>query len=416
MPWKETHVIDSRKQFVESWKDDEESMAELCRIYEISRKTGYKWIAREAAHQSLGDYSRAPHSHANQVCDEIVQSILELRDGSRLRYGPKKIRVRLARQYGADSLPALSTIAAILKREGRVFDRKRRRRVPPHTQPLAHASGSNFVWCIDFKGWFRTGDGRRCDPLTITDAFSRRLLRCQALRATDCAAVRPILESAFQEYGLPEAIRSDNGAPFASRAVAGLSRLSLWWIKLGIRHERIQPGKPQQNGRHERMHLTLKQATASPPAGTFGKQQERFFEFQKEYNELRPHEALDMKTPADLYEISPRPYPRVEPQIEYPNGWLLRRVDGSGNFSWKHRSIFLSEVLGGEVVGLEAIDDRHWRAHFGPVILGVFDAGKRTMLTPAQVRRNPDLAPDLPEVRPSAALQDEPPAGLESRT
>ncbi len=414
MPWKETHVIDQRKQFIEDWNDNEEPVAELCREHGISRKTGYKWISRWSGNESLDDRSRVPRNHPNQVCQEMVDAILELRDGSRLRYGPKKIRVRLARQYSAEDLPAHSTISAILKRTGRVIDRKKRRHVPPHTQPLAHAVGPNTVWCTDFKGWFLTGDGCRCDPLTITDAFSRYLIRCQALRGTEYAMVRPIFEAAFREFGLPRAIRSDNGPPFASRAVAGLSRLSLWWVKLGIRPERIQPGKPQQNGRHERMHLTLKSATASPPAGTWGKQQERFFEFQQDYNELRPHEGLGMKTPGSLYEPSVRPYPTREPEIEYPDGWQLRRVDGGGYFSWKHQSVFLSEVLSGEIVGMEPLADQYWRAYFGPVFLGVFDANGRAMLSPAQLRRQPDMSPPRPEDRPSAALQDDPPADPDS--
>lgn len=309
MPWMETRVSDQRMKFIVEYEFEEESMAELCRQYGISRKSGYKWLARWLAEGvgGLGNRSRAPLCHPNQVPPEEVEAILAARD--RRRWGPKKLRVLLRREEPGVVWPAISTIEQILKDHGRVIPRKKRRRVPPQSQPLSHCQGPNAVWCCDFKGHFATGDGRRCHPLTISDAFSRYLLRCQALEQSDYEAVRPIFEWAFRQYGLPWAIRSDNGPPFASRAVSGMSRLSVWWIKLGIAPERIEPGHPEENGRHERMHLTLKQDTASPPAATFRKQQHRFDEFRHDFNHVRPHEALGMQAPESVYEPSPRAYP-----------------------------------------------------------------------------------------------------------
>jgi putative transposase len=406
MPWLETRVSNQRIKFVLEHETQDESMAELCRQYNISRKTGYKWLARWRADGpgGLEDRSRAPYRHPNRVPPERIEAILALRD--RYGWGPKKLRILLARKHPQIRWPALSTMQEILKEHGRVIPPRKRRRVPPQSQPLRHCDGSNRVWCCDFKGHFSTGDGVRCSPLTISDGFSRYLLRCQGLQRTDYAAVRPMFEWTFREYGLPQAIRSDNGPPFASRAVAGLSRLSVWWLKLGITPERIDAGHPEQNGRHERMHLTLKQQAASPPERTFRKQQKRFDEFCLEYNTVRPHEALGMQTPVSVYESSPRPYPRREPKMEYPSGWAVRKVQQRGEFYWRGE-VFLSEVLAGEPIGLEPVDERYWRVYFGPVWLGVFDEWKRQMLTKRQLRRHPELNPNEPQNRPSATLQDD---------
>jgi putative transposase len=408
MPWTETRVADERTRFVVDCETEDGSMAEVCRRYGISRKTGYKWLARWLCEGPGGlvNRSRAPRCHPNLVSAEQVQAILEERD--RRGWGPKKLRVLLMRRHPEVGWPAISTMEQILKDHGRVAPRKKRRRVPPQTQPLAHCTGPNAVWCCDFKGHFLTGEGQRCNPLTISDAFSRYLLRCQGLAKTDGESARPIFECAFREHGLPWAIRSDNGSPFASRAVGGLSRLSLWWIKLGIVPERIEPGHPEQNGRHERMHLTLEQATARPPARTARKQQQRFDGFRQEYNYERPHEALGMQTPASLYEPSPRGYPAREPEVAYPDGWPVRKVHVRGGFFWKHQPIFLSEVLAGESVGLEPVDGRYWRVYFGPVWLGAFDSHRREMLCDRGVRQRPDLGVPVSGDRPSAALQDDP--------
>lgn len=409
MPWTETCALDERTRFVVEYDLDELAMAELCRKYGISRKTGYKWVARadEDGLTSLSDRSRAPQVHPNQLPAALEAAILAARR-RHPTWGPRKLRELLK---GPGRLPAASTIGDVLHRHGLTVPRKRRRRVPPQEQPFASVDGPNAVWCADFKGWFRTGDGQRCDPLTLSDAFSRYLLRCQAVAATDGRSVRPIFEAAFRQYGLPMAIRTDNGAPFASRAVAGLSALSVWWIKLGIGIERIEPGKPQQNGRHERMHRTLKQETAQPPAATVRAQQRRFDTFREEFNELRPHEALGMRTPASAYSCSPRAYPSREPEVAYPGSWDERKVQHKGAFYWKGQEIFLSEVLIGEVVGLEPLDDRHHRVWFGPMPLGVLDTHVRHMLTVPQQRRRDLALPARPQgTLPVAALQEAFPA------
>lgn len=407
MPWKETCALNQRARFVVECDLDEVSMAELCRKYEISRKTGYKWLARAESGGlgALGDQSRAPRTHPNEFCAELEELIVAVRQ-RHPTWGPRKLRELLK---GMDSLPAASTIGDVLKRRGLTVPRKRRRRVPPQTQPFAACGQPNAVWCADFKGWFLTGDGRRCDPLTITDACSRYLLRCQLLPSQDYDCSRPVFEAAFRQFGLPLAIRTDNGSPFATRALAGLSSLSVWWIKLGIHVERIDAGKPQQNGRHERMHLTLKKETAQPPAGSGRAQQRRFDAFREEFNFQRPHEALGMQTPDSIYVSSPRPYPSREPQVEYPSGWEIRKVKHKGDMSWKHHEVFVTAVLAGEEIGLEPVDDRYRRVWFGPVALGAFDTYRRKMLTAAQ-RRRAGLEADEAEggELPSATLQEAP--------
>ncbi len=353
-------------------------MAELSRRYGVSRPTGYKWAERYEARgwEGLQDESRAPHQHPNAIAEGVEEAILELRR-THPTWGPRKLRARLERARPQWSWPVASTIGALLKREGLVAPRGRRRKTPPYAQPFAAAGTCNAVWCSDFKGWFRTGDGRRCDPLTMSDAYSRYLLRCQAVGRADGEHVRAVLEAAFREYGLPEAMRTDNGPPFAAPSLGGLSRLAVWWIRLGIRPERIAPGQPEQNGRHERMHRTLKAETASPPAADRRAQQRAFDRFRREYNEERPHEALGQQTPASLYAPSPREYPARLQEMAYPAGCVLRRVREHGVISWKDHNVFLTHALSGEVVGLEALDERYYRVYFGPLLLGTFDSWKR---------------------------------------
>jgi len=262
----------------------------------------------------------------------------------------------------------------IVKRAGLVIARKKRRRTEPYTEPLAHAVESNRVWCADFKGWFKAGDGARVDPLTVTDAWSRYLLRCQAVEKTDTERVRAVFEAAFREYGLPEAIRTDNGAPFASSAVGGLSRLAVWWIKLGIGHERIQAGHPEQNGRHERMHRTLKQDV--PTARDWRSQQRELDRFLHDFNQVRPHEALDMQTPASVYEPSPRPFPNKIQEVEYPDGMEVRTVKAHGHFRWKKQDVFLTEVLWGEPIGLMPLGHGLFNIHFADRALVGFDSNR----------------------------------------
>jgi hypothetical protein len=255
-----------------------------------------------------------------------------------------------------------------------VVPRKKRVRTAPYSAPLAHADGPNRVWCADFKGCFRTGDGERIDPLTISDAHSRYLLRCQAVDKTDTARVQAIFEAAFREYGMPAAIRTDNGPPFASSAVAGLSRLAVWWIKLGIVPERIAAGHPEQNGRQERMHRTLKQEVAQPPAANRRKQQRALDHFRQEYNQVRPHEALEMRTPAAVYAPSPRKFPGCVCALDYPQSMLVRSVRRRGHFRWQKHEVFLSEVLWGERVGLLPVDDRWFTIYFAQFPIARFDS------------------------------------------
>ena len=374
MPWKEKSTVQQRKELVQRCLEGRENIAALSREYGVSRQTVYKWLRRfEAAGEpALEDLSRAPERLARAMTGEVAARIIQLRQ-RHPRWGPRKLRRLLQQADGSVRWPAASSIGDLLQREALVAPRKKRLRVPAYQQPLAHAAEANRVWCADFKGWFLTGDGSRCDPLTCTDAYSRYLLRCRAVSKTDGPHVRGVFETIFRQYGLPEAIRTDNGAPFASRAPAGLSRLSMWWLRLGIRHERIQPGCPQQNGRHERMHQTLKQSTADPPAANLRRQQEAFLAFEKEYNQQRPHEALDYRTPAEFYTASARPYPAREPELVYPPGAHLRWVSQQGSVKWKSKRTFVSEVLGREAVGLVEIDEDLFEVYYGPVMLGWLD-------------------------------------------
>jgi transposase InsO family protein len=334
----------------------------------------------------LKDRSRAPRVHPNELPAAVRARVVELR-AQHARWGPRKLQTLLQREDNV-RVPAVSTIGEILRQEGLSVPRKRvRRRGPPQSCPLAGCDASNRVWCADFKGWFRTADGVRCDPLTITDGYSRFLLRCQAMSATTAEAVRRVFEAAFREYGVPEAIRTDNGPPFAGVGVAGLSRLSVWWVRLGVALQRIEPGKPQQNGRHERMHLTLKQETASPPAASRRRQQACFDAFRREFNEQRPHEALGMNAPARFYEPSVRQFPERLGELEYPLGYRLRKVAERGQFRWNSAKVMVGRALEGEVVGLEALDGRYWRVWFGPVALGTFDEHRAQMLGDAECRR-----------------------------
>jgi transposase InsO family protein len=371
----------------------EYTMTELCRIYGVSRETGYVWLRRYREHgvEGLRDLARAPARHPNQTPEAIEQAVLELRR-AHMKWGPRKLKCVLERQQPRQAWPAASTMGELIAREGLVIARKQRRRVAPYTQPLAAADAPNRVWCADFKGWFRSGDGSRIDPLTISDAHSRYLLRCQAVEKTDTEGVQAIFEAAFRQYGMPQAIRSDNGAPFASRALCGLSRLSVWWRKLGIGPERIEAGHPEQNGRHERMHRTLKQETAMPPERNRRAQQRAFDRFREEYNQLRPHEALDMQTPAQVYTISPREFPARLPEVEYPSAMQVRKVHPGGQIAWRgHKHVFLTEVLIGEPVGLLQLDDRFWQVYFLQLPIACFDSYQLRMLPLPQ---RDDLATD----------------------
>jgi transposase InsO family protein len=300
--------------------------------------------------------------------DEIAERCLAVRR-AHPSWGPVKVRAYLERRAPATDWPAASTIGELFDREGLTVKRKLRRRSPPSSAPFAHCEAANDVWCIDFKGWFLTGDGKRCEPLTLTDAHSRYLLRCQALARSDTDHVWPVLDAAFREFGLPQYLRSDNGSPFASRGAGGLSRLSVKLIKAGVTPERIAPGKPQQNGRHERMHLTLLQEVANPPAHSLREQHKRLRSFQRLYNEERPHQALDNATPADRYQVSSRRFDGVLREPEYGNDPEVRRVRHNGEIKLNGHMIYISEALVSEPIALVE-DETGWTVSYGPVALG----------------------------------------------
>jgi transposase InsO family protein len=358
-----------------AWLGGDYGISELAAEYGISRKTAYKWIeryVREGA-QGLHDQSRAPRHHPNAVAEEVEQALLELKSRRPL-WGAPKLRHKLQQALGEEGCPAESTVSEILRRHGLSRVARRRRRAVPSTQPFAACQGTNAVWCADFKGWFRTGDGQKCTPLTISDAYSRYLLRCQGLSgSTGMTTVHPLFIATFREYGLPQAIRTDNGPPFASTGLGGLSELSVWWVLLGIGLERIEPGQPQQNGRHERMHRTLKAAT-TPARANGRRQQESFDAFRQEYNEERPHEALGQRTPSELYDASPRDYPEKLPkQRGYPDDWQKRKVRPSGQIKWKGRNLQISQALIGREIGFQPAGDGQWTIYFEGLELGAFD-------------------------------------------
>ena len=378
MPWREVCPMDEKVKFVASVLADEYSMTELCESFGVSRKTGYKWLLRYRAHGLAGlqEASRAPHRVPWAIAEREAAAIVALRR-AHPSWGPKKLRVRLQHHAPAQEWPAPSTIGELLRRQGLTQRPRRRRYAVPNPGPLTPASSANEVWCIDFKGWFRTGDSARCDPLTVSDAFSRYLLCAQVLARPDYVHCRAQLERVFREYGLPRVMRSDNGPPFASTGAGGLTRLGVWWVKLGITPERIEPGKPAQNGRHERMHKTLKAETASPPAATLARQQRCFDHFRTEFNHQRPHEALGQTTPGQHYSCSPRVYPARLEDPAYPADYALRRVRSNGEIKWEGEQIFLSMPLIGEVVGLKLLASGDTEVFFGPLPIAVID--RRTL-------------------------------------
>jgi len=404
MAWKASSVVEERTRFVLEYERGLFTMTDLCAIYGIARETGYYWLRRyqQGGLEALRDRGRAPERHPNQTPERIERAVLELRR-EHMSWGPRKLKRVLEREAPQRAWPAASTIGALLAREGLVVARKKRRRAPPYTEPFAAADAPNRVWCADFKGWFETQDGERIDPLTITDACSRYLLRCQQVKKTNGEQVQAIFEAAFRECGLPAAIRTDNGPPFASRAIAGLSRLAVWWMKLGIVPERIAAGHPEQNGRHERMHRTLKQETASPAAANRRAQQRAFDRFRREYNEERPHEALGMQTPAAVYTPSERSYPPRVPEPEYGSDFLVRRVPASGNFAWKGQRVFLSETLMGEPIGLLPLDDRNYTVYFAAFPIARFDSHRRVILRLPKPKDYDGAGAGEEEVSPSPA-------------
>lgn len=374
MPWTYTHPMLERAAFIDAHQRGLYSTAELARRFGISRKTAYKWLARyrEGGPEALADRSHAVQAHPHQTPPEIEALLIEARR-RHPSWGARKLLLYLQRRHPDMQLPAASTVGVILKRHGLVEPRRRQRKtVHPGSTPL-QTSAPGQVWCADFKGQFKTLDGLYCYPLTVTDAHSRYLLLCHGLLSTAQEGVFPCFEHLFREHGLPRAIRTDNGNPFATRALCGLSKLNVWWIKLGIDHQRIEVGRPDQNGRHERMHRTLKAETTRPPERNLKAQQVRFDAFQREFNQERPHEALGGTVPASCYRSSPRPMPMKLPEPEYPAYYEKRWVSKCGTFRFKHRQLFLSQALPQEWIGLEEVDDGIWSVYFYDRLLARLD-------------------------------------------
>src|SRR3989449_68335 len=360
MPWRETAAMDERLQFVQDVHRPGWSIAELCRRYEVSRKTGYKWLRayERGGPAALADGSHRPQTSPQATAPRIVRLILELQ--RRYTWGARKVRRLLQARVPADQVPTKTTIHRILERHGRVRPRRRSPRRMHPGAPGTPMEQPNAVWTADFKGQFRTTNGVYCYPLTVQDGATRFLLGCQGLLHPSIALTRPVIERLFRDYGLPERIRSDNGTPFAANTLGRLSTLAVWWVRLGIRPELIEPGRPQQNGRHERMHRTLKREATRPAESTLRTQQRRFDAFRHEYNYERPHEALGQRTPVSLYAASSRPYPRRLPLIEYPAHFEVRKVSANGGIRWHAHRVPVSHLLINENIGFEEIDDGLW--------------------------------------------------------
>jgi len=374
MPWKETCPMDQKIQLLSDYLKDEYTITELSQNYQVSRETVYKWIKRhqEKGLAGLEERSRAPLTHPNATPPAVTSQLIDTKV-KHPHWGPKKIIARLEKLHPECSWPAPSTAGSLLKKEGLVRNRHLKQRTPPYSEPFRECSRPNDVWSIDYKGQFKMGDSRLCYPLTLTDNYSRYLLVCRGLYHPTYENTRPWLERAFREYGLPLAIRSDNGAPFASVGLGGISTLSAWLIKLWIHPERIVCGHPEQNGRHERMHRTLKAETANPPRANLKDQQRAFNVFRQEYNTERPHESLGQEVPATFYQPSRRRLPDKLPEIEYPANFTVRQVRYNGEIKWKGEFIYISQALAGEPVGLKQIGEREWEVRFSFHPLGILD-------------------------------------------
>jgi putative transposase len=374
MPWKQTTPMTERLSFIELYQTRLWSMTELRTRFSISRKTGDKWLRRYSQEgcSGLQEKSRAPLSCPHRIAPEVAAVLLEAKH-LHPSWGPRKILPYLARHHPALVLPAASSAGQLFRNAGLSRSKPRRRRPQHPGAPMLQAGAPNEVWTADFKGQFRPGDGMYCYPLTVADAYSRYLLGCTARLSTQQVEAQPVFERLFREYGLPEAIRTDNGAPCATPAFCGLSKLSVWGIKRGIRHQRIEPGRPAQNGRHARMHRTLKAEATRPPERNQATQQARFDRFCREYNHKRPHEARGQRPPASLYHASPRRMPATLAAPEDPRHCLVRRVSNAGTFRFQSRQLFRSDTLLQEWIALEETGDGIWSIYFYNVLLARLD-------------------------------------------
>lgn len=383
MPWKRETPMDQRIKLIGDWLSGDYGKSELSRRYGVSRPIVDKWIGRYAANgvEGLKERSRTPHRRPNQTSEAVAARLIEAKL-QHMDWGPKKLVRYLSIKSPETRWPAPSTAGELLRRQGLVSKRVRRTKTPAYSHPFHGCDAPNQIWSVDYKGQFKTADGRWCYPLTVTDNDSRYLLACQALARPRLVETRPWFEWVFREYGLPDAIRSDNGSPFASVGLGGLSTLSVWWIKLGIIPERIKPGRPDQNGRHERMHRSLKAATLKPPAQDLHRQQEAFTVFREVFNAERPHEALDMETPASRYCRSERRYPDKLSEIEYGDEFEVRKVRSNGEIKWMGHLLYVSEALRGEPVGLKEAGDGLWELYFSTRHIGDLNTKRDRFETP----------------------------------
>jgi transposase InsO family protein len=375
----ETNPTEQRLSFLIDYASGQWSMSELCERYRVSRPTGYKWVKRveEEGERGLEERSRTPKKSPRQTPAWIEQRILEAR--AQYGWGAKKLRQVLSGRYPTESWPARSTINAILDRKGKLRKQRRRRKWEHPGAAALVTERPNQVWPVDFKGQFRTLDGKYCYPLTVSDHYSRSVLLCKALPSVKTQGAKPAFRRLFREVGLPEAIRSDNGAPFASTGIHGLCELNVWWMQLGIVHQRITPASPQENGAHERMHRELKRETTRPPASNLRGQQRKFDRFRDRYNDERPHDGIGGELPAQRWTPSPRPYPERIPLPEYPSHLEVRRVSHAGCFRLKAKQRFLSNALSDQYIGLEEVDHGLWNIVYYKTLLGRIDEATGTI-------------------------------------
>ena len=371
MPWNETNAMEQRIEFIRDWLKKTHSVSELCALYGISRKSAYKWIDR---YMNDGPDWAMDRSHEaalvhNKTPVEVERALMQMRLRHRT-WGARKLLHQVGLEQPQLILPQESTVCDMLKRNGLIIAKPRRRSIGHPGRPSSVVNGPNDSWSADFKGQFRTGDGIYCYPLTVTDNYSRYILGCQALSGTLLEPTKATFTRLFKEHGLPRSIKTDNGVPFSAPTLGRLSRLAVWWLKLGVMPVLTQPGKPQQNGRHERMHKTLKDETCKPPAGNSQAQQRKFNVFRREFNEVRPHEALDMHTPSQLNTASPRQTPNKLAPMEYPDRFEVRYVSANGGIRWRKQWVNVTSALNGEYVGLEAIDDGLWDVYFSFMKIG----------------------------------------------
>lgn len=383
MPWQEKEIAEEKFNFIIDWKKDEFTFSELCQRYGISRPTGYFLINRFKTEgvEGLKERSRRPNVIPHKTPCEVEARLLELKYRFP-KWGPAKIRDFILAEDISDDVPAASTIGEIYKRHGLVKPRKKHRRVTPHCEPLKHCTAPNVVWSADFKGQFQLKNNAYCYPLTVTDNFSRFLFACDGFLTPNCNQTIKTFTRIFEEYGLPDALRTDNGQPFCSVGITSLTRFSVWLLKLGVMPERISIGAPQENGRHERMHRTLKESAITPNKHTLIEQQSRFEDFIYEYNYLRPHAALSGKRPSEVYQKSLRQLPAKIPEMIYPDHFACRKIKKTGEIKFANKRYFLSQSLAEEIVGLEMIDQHRGIIFFGRMKLGVIDSKLEKIIRP----------------------------------